>query len=254
MLIVVHVCFFIKTLNGLLFRPFVQLHFWPLFATLRSTKSTAWESQWRRNRRRKVKLPHRRTKPKRRKWTRANDSPDFSLEIDHMGLYGESQFRYLIIRALLHLFANPSFRLWPLGNFVFPNDLSRIFARMQFTNKDHQIAFYAPLSIQRFNVSFNSFTFYNIHNFFISHSQALTELFITAKMMMETDYGFVNSNKLQTVGNVLFAHDKNYFKSFLNNLNALRINKQLCDVEIECHGETLLAHKGLRKSFKNNKK
>ena len=73
-------------------------------------------------------------------------------------------------------------------------------------------------------------------------------------MMMETDYGFVNSNELQTVGNVLFAHDTNYFKSFLHNLNALRINKQLCDVEIECHGETLLAHKGLRKSLKINKK
>lgn len=35
----------------------------------------------------------------------------------------------------------------------------------------------------------------------------------------------------------------NHFKKFLNNLNELRINSLLCDVEIECQEEVLLAHR-----------
>ena len=38
-------------------------------------------------------------------------------------------------------------------------------------------------------------------------------------------------------------HDHNYFKALLANLNTLRQNKQLCDVEIECQDEILHAHK-----------
>uniref|UniRef100_A0A914HDI9 BTB domain-containing protein n=1 Tax=Globodera rostochiensis TaxID=31243 RepID=A0A914HDI9_GLORO len=44
-------------------------------------------------------------------------------------------------------------------------------------------------------------------------------------------------NKLSASG------DQQSFKSMLENFHSLRVNKKLCDVEIECQGKSLLAHK-----------
>jgi hypothetical protein len=50
---------------------------------------------------------------------------------------------------------------------------------------------------------------------------------------MDVDYEFINKPLMEKR---LTAHtDQDSFKAFLGNLNTFRLNKQLCDVELEVY-------------------